>query len=228
MISRACKLLLFAAAALFGGCTPMHYSMHDALVRLEAVRTIGIVQPDIRVFELSEDGVTVMDDLSRAAARNSTEEMSSFFRKAGFKVQLVEPDLKTLKEFQEARALSKAVHKNLQDFRNPVGNAPQPTLGSLEALADVDAFVFMDGFEVHKDEKAALSKKLAKLAVSSIYGPSALPREGRSRACVSLVEANGGVVWASFRDVPISLDENFKEREKTRKLVRGLLSRFPN
>jgi hypothetical protein len=206
----------------------MHYSMHDALVRLEAVRTIGIVQPDIRVFELSEDGVTVMDDLSRAAARNSTEEMSSFFRKAGFKVQLVEPDLKTLKEFQEARALSKAVHKNLQDFRNPVGNAPQPTLGSLEALADVDAFVFMDGFEVHKDEKAALSKKLAKLAVSSIYGPSALPREGRSRACVSLVEANGGVVWASFRDVPISLDENFKEREKTRKLVRGLLSRFPN
>lgn len=205
----------------------MHYSMHDALVRLEAVRTIGIVQPDIKVFQLSEDGVTVMDDLSRAAAKNTTEEITSFLKEAGFKVQLVEPNLKTMKELREARALSKAVHKNLQDFRNPVGNSPQPTLGTLEALADVDAFVFMDGFEVHKDEKAALSKKLAKLAVSSIYGPSALPREGRSRACVSLVEANGGVIWASFRDVPTSLEENFKERDKTRKLVRGLLSRFP-
>jgi hypothetical protein len=220
-------MLLFAAAALFGGCAPMHYSMHDALVRIEAVNTIGIVQPDIKVFQLSEDGVTAMDDLSRAAAKNSIEEISSFLKEAGFKVQLVEPNLKNRRELQEARALSKAVHKNLQDFRNPVGNAPQPTLGTLEALADVDAFVFMDGFEVHKNEKAALSKKLAKLAVSSIYGPSALPREGRSRACMSLVEANGGVVWASFRDVPISLDENFKEREKTRKLIRGLLSRFP-
>lgn len=227
MITRAFKFLLFATLALSGGCTPTHYSMHDAFERLEAVKTIGIVQPDIKVFQLSDDGVAVMEDLSRAAAKDSIEEMTSFFKKAGFHVQLVEPNLKTMKELQEARALSKAVHKNLQDFRNPVENSPQPTLGSLEALADVDAFVFMDGFEVHKDEKAALSKKLAKLAVSSIYGPSALPREGRSRACVSLVEAHGGVVWASFRDAPISLGENFKEREKTRKLVRGLLSRFP-
>ena len=85
----------------------------------------------------------------------------------------------------------------------------------------------MDGFEAHKDEKVAFSKKLATLAVSTVYGPSMLPKQGRSVACISLVNASGGVVWASYKDAPISLNENFRERENTKRLVRGLLSRFP-
>ncbi len=218
--------LLFAAA----GCAPAHYSTHDALVRISHIKTIGIVQPDIKVYQLTEEGVTILDESSRAAAKSSAEEMAAFFKEAGFKVALIEPTLKTRKELQEVRALSKAVHKSLQEFWNPVENIAPPTLGSLEAIAErsgVEAFMFMDGLEVHKEEKAALSKKIAKLAVGTIYGPSALPKQGRSRACVSLVEASGGVVWASFRDSQISLSENFKERENTKRLVKGLLSRFP-
>lgn len=221
----ATTLLVLAA-----GCAPGHYSTHDALARLAIVKTIGIVQPDIKVYQLAEDGVALMEEESREAARSSIEEMAAFFKEAGFKVKLIEPSLRTRKDLQEARALSKAVHKSLQEFWNPVENIAPPTLGSLETLADrsgVEAFMFMDGLEVHNEGKAGLSKKIARLAVGTIYGPSALPKQGRSRACVSLVEASGGVVWASFRDSQISLSENFKEREKTKKLVRELLSRFP-
>lgn len=231
MTSRALKFFLTAIVLLFaGGCAPAHYSTHDATVRIGSVSTIGIIQPDIKVFQLSDDGVAVMNDLSETAAKSSIEEMTVFFKGAGFKVKLIEPNLKTMKELQEVRALSKAVHKNLQEFWNPVDNIPPPSLGTLETLADlhgVEAFMFMDGFEVHKEEKAALSKKLVTLAVGTLYGPSMLPKQGRSRASVSLVEASGGVIWASFRDAPISLNENFKDREKTKRLVRGLLSRFP-
>lgn len=231
MTSRAFKFFLIAIVLVFaGGCAPAHFSTHDIMARIGSVNTIGIIQPDIRVFQLSDDGVALMNELSEAAAKSSIEEMTAFFKDTGFKVKLIEPNLKTMKELQEVRALSKAVHKNLQEFWNPIDNAPPPTLGSLEALADlhgVEAFIFMDGFEVHKEEKADFSKKLATLAVGTLYGPSMLPKQGRSRAAVSLVEANGGVVWASYRDAPISLDENFKDRENTKKLVRGLLSRFP-
>jgi len=226
------KSLVFTMALLVlaAGCAPGHYSTHDTLARLANVRTIGIVHPDIKVYQLTEDGAALMEEESREAAKSSVEEMTAFLKEAGFKVKLIEPSLKTRKELQEVRALSKAVHKSLQEFWNPVENMAPPTLGSLEAIAersDVEAFMFMDGLEVHKEGKAALSKKIARLAVGTIYGPTALPRQGRSRACVSLVEANGRVTWASFRDTQISLSENFREREKTRKLVRELLSRFP-
>lgn len=231
MISRAFRFFLIAIALVFaGGCAPAHYSTHDAASRIVSIRDIGIIQPDIKVFQLSDDGVAVMDELSETAAKSSVEEMTAFFKGAGFKVKLIEPNLKTIKELQEVRALSKAVHKNMREFWNPVDNIPPPTLGTLEALADfygVEAFIFMDGLEVHKEEKAALSKKLATLAVGTLYGPSALPKQGRSKSCVSLVEASGGVIWASYRDAPISLNENFKDRENTKRLVRELLSRFP-
>ena len=225
------KFLLIAAVLLFsGGCAPAHFSMRDAAVHIESVRTIGIVQPDIKVFQLSDDGVAVMNELSEAAAKSSISEMTVFFKSIGFGVKLIEPELKTMKELQEVKALSKAVHKNLREFWNPVDNIPPPTLGDLETLADfygVEAFAFMDGFEAHKDEKVAFSKKLATLAVSTVYGPSMLPKQGRSVACISLVNASGGVVWASYKDAQISLNENFRERENTKRLVRGLLSRFP-
>ena len=231
MTSRAFRFFLIAIALVFaGGCAPAHFSTHDATARIGSVKTIGIIQPDIKVFQLSDDGVVLMKELSERAAKSSIEEMTAFFKGSGFKVKLIEPNLKTMKELQEVKALSKAVHKNLREFWNPVDNIPPPTLGDLETLADfygVEAFAFMDGFEAHKDEKVAFSKKLATLAVSTVYGPSMLPKQGRSVACISLVKASGGVVWASYKDAPISLNENFRERENTKRLVRGLLSRFP-
>ena len=213
--------------------SPVASMMVDPAVPLSlppSIRTIGIVQPDIKIFELTEDGVAVMNEVSDAAARSSADEITAFFKGTRLKVKLIEPNLRTRKELQEVRALSKAVHKNLREFWNPVDNIPPPTLGDMETLADfygVEAFAFMDGFEAHKDEKVAFSKKLATLAVSTVYGPSMLPKQGRSVACISLVNASGGVVWASYKDAPISLNENFRERENTKRLVRGLLSRFP-
>ena len=204
--------------------------MRDAAAYMDTFRTIGIVQPDIKVFELSEDGVSVMTGVSEAAAKSSAEEIAVFLKSKRFKVKLIEPNLKTMKELQEVRALSKAVHKNLQEFWNPMENAQPPSLGAIETLADhygVEAFIFMDGFEVHKEEKTPLSKTLATLAVGTLYGPGALPRQNRSRACVSLADINGAILWASFRDETVGLRENFKERENTKRLVRGLLSRFP-
>jgi len=226
MPARAFKTFFIAVVLLLAcGCAPAHYSMRDALGYMDTVRTIGIVQPDIKVFELSDDGVAVMTGISEAAAKSSAEEIAVFLKSKRFKVKLIEPNLKTRKELQEVRALSKAIHKNLQEFWNPMENAPPPSLGSIEALADnygVEAFIFMDGFEVHKEEKTTLSKTLATFAVGTLYGPGALPKHNRSKACVSLA-----IIWASFRDEAVSLRENFKERENTKRLVRGLLSRFP-
>ena len=231
MPARAFKISFIAVVLFLAcGCAPAHYSMRDALEYMDTVKTIGIIQPDIKVFELSEDGVAVMAGISEAAAKSSAEEIAVFLKSRRFKVKLIEPNLKTMKELKEVRALSKAVHKNLQEFWNPMDNAAPPSLGSIEALADhygVEAFVFMDGFEVHKEEKTPLSKTLATLAVGTLYGPGALPKQNRSRACVSMADYNGAIIWASFRDEAVSLRENFKERENTKRLVRGLLSRFP-
>ncbi|MCC6502780.1 MAG: hypothetical protein IT362_06570 [Deltaproteobacteria bacterium] len=231
MPSRAFKTFLIAVVLLLaGGCAPAHYSVHDAAEQIGSIRTIGIVQPDIKIFELTEDGVAVMNEVSDAAARSSADEIAAFFKGTRLRVKLIEPTLKSRKELQEVRALSKAVHKHLQEFWNPVEKTAPPSLGSLETLADlygVEAFIFMDGFEVHKREKAPLSKKLATFAVGTLYGPSALPRQNRSRACVSMSDHSGNIIWASFRDESVSLRENFMDRENTRRLIRGLLSRFP-
>lgn len=210
----------------------MHFSMHDAAARINSMEAIGIIPPDIRVYQLSYGGVAEMHELSEAAAKSSVEEMAAFFRSIGFEVKLIVPDMETMHELREVTALSKAVNKNLLEFRNPVDlYAPPPDLGNLHRLAQyyaVGAFAFMEGFEAHKDEKDAFSKKLATVAVSAIYGPSALPKQGRSWACVSLADARGGVVWASYRNSPVSLNENFRDQENTKRLVRGLFSRFPN
>lgn len=231
MPARAFKISFIAVILLIAsGCAPSHYSMHDAASSIETIRTIGIVQPDIKVFELSEDGAAVMTEVSEAAAKVSAEEIAAFFKGTRLKVKFIEPDLRTRKELQEVRALSKAVHKNIQEFRNPMDTGALPSLGSLDDLADrygVEAFIFMDGFEVNKVEKTPLSKTLATFAVGTLYGPSALPKQNRSRACVSLAYHSGNIIWVSFRDEQVSLRENFMDRENTRRLVRGLLSRFP-
>lgn len=231
MPQRAIKTLFIAIfLTLAAGCAPSHYSMRDLNARMESIKTVGIVQPDIKVFELSEDGVSVMNEVSEAAMKSSAEELAAFFKSTKLKTVIIEPDLRTRKELQEVRALSKAVHRHLQEFWNPVDNAPLPSLGSLETLGvryRVDAFIFMDGFEVHKAEKMPLSKTLATYAVGTLYGPSALPRQNRTRASVSMTDQNGNILWASFKDSPVSVRENFMGLENTRRLVRRLLSSFP-
>lgn len=228
MLLRTFAVLLMLIIA--GGCTPTHFSMHDLNGRMEAVKTIGIVTPDINIYQLSGEGAAKLDHASEVASRNSVEAMMAFFKGTQYKIKVIGPDFKTRRELKEVQALSKAVHKNLPEFWNPVDNPTPPSLGNLESLTDfyrVDALMFMDGFEVHKTEKVSFSKSLAKLAVGTVYGPSALPRQGRSSACVSLAEPTGGVVWASFRDTEISLDENFKDKDGTRKIIFGLLAKFP-
>lgn len=231
MASRLLKFfLIFAVSVLAAGCAPSHYAIHDSRARVEAIKTIGIISPDVTLYQISPEGGVKLDRNSEAASRDSVETMMDFFRDTRLKVVVIGPDFKTRKELLEVQALSKAVHKNLREFWDPVNNLPPPTLGSLEGLADfynVEAFMFMDAIEVHKYEKVSLSKSLTALAVSTVYGPSALPKQGRSIACVSLAEPGGTVIWASFRDAEIDMDMNFKEQSGTRKLVNGLLSQFP-
>jgi len=231
MPQKALKTVFFLIVLhLAAGCAPSHYSMRNLTALMGSIKTVGIVQPDIKVFELSEDGVAVMNEVSEAAMKSSAEELAAFFKGANLKTVIVEPDLRTRKEIQEVRALSKAVHRHLQEFWNPVDNAPLPSLGSMEALAgryNVDAFIFMDGLEVHKVEKKGLSKTLATYAVGTLYGPSALPRKNRTRASVSIADHGGRILWASFMDSPVSVRENFMGLENTRRLVRRLLSNFP-
>lgn len=230
MANRLLILFAFALSVMAAGCAPTHFHTHETSARIDMVKTIGIISPDIQVYQLSKDGGTRLDQASEAASRHSAESIMEFFKGSRFTVKVIGPDLKNRRELQEVQALSKAVHKNLQEFWNPVNNIPPPTLGSLDGLAEqygVEAFMFMDAFEVHKEENVSLSKSLAKLAVGAVYGPYALPRQGRSRACVSVAMPGGAVIWASFRDSEISLSENFKDQQGTRKLVRGLLSKFP-
>lgn len=220
-------LALGAAAA---GCAPAHFSANDMRGRMSGVGTIGIVSPDILVYEISGQGVALLEKRSEEASRDAVEAMMLFFKDTGFKVKVIGPDFKTRVELREVQGLSKAVHRSLQEFWNPAQVMPPLTLGNLERLADfytVEAFMFMDGLEVHKQETVPLSKSLAKLAVGAVYGTSALPKQGRSRATVSLADQGGGVIWAGFRDSEISVEENFKDREATGKLVRRLLSSFP-
>lgn len=230
MSSRLIKIILVFAIGLAAGCAPTHFSVHDTRRRVETFKTIGIVSPDIRVYEISASGGVFLEKESKAASSYAVEAMMEFFKGSHLDVKVIGPDFKTRKELIEVQALSKAVHKNLREFWDPAQPLPPPTLGSLEGLADfyeVEGFIFMDGLEVHKEEKSALSKSLVKLAVGAVYGPSALPRQGRSMACVSLAEAGGTVIWAGFRDSEIGIDENFKDRDAARRLVRKMLSDFP-
>lgn len=231
MSSRFLKLLfIFAVLAFTAGCAHSHFSIPETWTRVETVKTIGIVSPYISVYQLSPDGGIKLDRVSEDASRDSVEAMMDFFKDTRYKVTVIGPDFKTRKELLEVQALSKAVHKNLREFWGPANNLQPPTLGNLGNLADfynVEAFIFMDAIEVHKEEKISLSKSLATLAVSTVYGTSALPKQGRSIASVSLADLGGTVIWASSRDTEIDLDRNFKQKEGTRKLVMGLLSKFP-
>lgn len=230
MATRLLKFLfIFAVSAIASGCAHSHFSTPDAWTRVETVKTIGIVSPDISVYQISPDGGIKLERLSEAASRDSVEAMMDFFKDTGYRVTVIGPDFKTRKELLEVQALSKAVHKNLREFWD-IGSLHPPTLGSLDNLADfynVEAFLFMDAIEVHKEEKISLSKSLVTLAVSTVYGTSALPKQGRSIASISLAERSGTVIWASSRDTEIDLDRNFRQKEGTRKLVGGLLSQFP-
>lgn len=231
MTSRLIKfLLVFAIGFIAAGCAPAHFSLDDTPRKIESFQTIGIVSPDIRVYEVSPSGGVFLEKESSAASSYAAEAMMEFFKGTRLKVKVIGPDFKTRKEFLEVQALSKAVHKNLREFWDPMQQVTPPTLGSLEGLSDfyqVEGFIFMDGLEVHKEEKSALSKSLVKLAVGAVYGPSALPRQGRSKACISLAETSGTVIWAGFRDSEIAVDENFKDREAARRLVRKMLAGFP-
>jgi hypothetical protein len=197
--SSGSRLLAVLAFMLLGtGCfTPRYYRARpDYQTTLARVRTIGLVRPYVKVYELDAGGTdTLKDEWSELGKKNVAAALARAFAEKGKKTKLIEPAPDTRDEIEEVRLLYEAVTSGIIDatyryyFENKYKDFDY-TVGPVGRLLDrygVDALALSYG----KDEISSGGRTALGVA-SALFGGV---RGGYTAVSVAIIDRNGRVLW---------------------------------
>jgi hypothetical protein len=204
----------------------------DGAARLAAVKTIGILPPRVRIFELAAGGTAERRDEWSAEGRDAVlAGLSKALAGKGYEVRLIEMRPERKEEIEELSALIRATGEVIVDnraggrlFRFPPGAAPFAySIGSLDSLASacgVDAFLFVEGFET-----VSSGGRLAIGVVGAFAGMHLPP--GQTGLSLSVVDRSGAVAWFR-RDLSVGpFAQTLRAESGAEKIVRSLLDALP-
>lgn len=200
----------------------------DLAGRLESIRTIGLIPPEIRIYELSAGGMQEeRDDWSVAGKANMTRGILDAFGERKIVVSPIQVEENRQEEIEDIRSLYQAVVLSIllhSDGPNAFPAERQRfdfALGSLETLYDaigVDALLFVYG----RDEISTGGRKT--LAVLGLAA-GVVFRPGISVLGIGLVDRSGNLLWYNSDYSPGMVD--FRDPESASKFSKKLLSDFP-
>lgn len=223
--SRLAAVLAFAF--LSSGCfSPKYYRARpDYQATLGRVRTIGLIKPYVKVYELDAGGTdTLKDDWSEAGKKNVAAGLTRAFADKGMKAKVIEPAPDTRDEIEEVRLLYEAVasgiidatyrfyfEKKYNDFDYSVG-----PVGRLLDRYGVDALVLSYG----KDEISS-GGRTALAVASALFGGV---RSGYTAVSVAVIDRNGRVLWFNMAGGEGAFD--LRDPESAARVVDRLVGRL--
>jgi len=200
----------------------------DLSSRLSSIRTVGLVPPEIRIFEFSAGGMLEQrDDWSSAGKMNVIRGVASAFDARRIAVTPLTIEENRKEEIEDIQALYRAVVVSILIHSDGPNAFPKErqrfdyTLGPLEPLLDaygVDALLFVYG----RDEISTGGRKtLAVLGMAA----GVVFRPGISILGIGLVDRSGKVLWYNSDYSAGHVD--FRDPESVMKFSSGILSDFP-
>ncbi len=200
----------------------------DLVSRLASIRTVGLIPPEIRIFEFSAGGMLEQrDDWSSAGKENLARGIVRAFEERRIVITPLTIEEGRKEEIEDIQALYRAVVMSIllhSDGPNAFPKERQRfdfTLGSLEPVLDafgVDALLFVYG----RDEISTGGRKT--LAVLGLAAGVAL-RPGISILGIGLVDRSGELLW--YNSDYSAGHADFRDPESASKFSQGVLSAFP-
>ena len=219
-----CLLLLWPAPA---PAAEQHYRAHpDYMARMRAVKTIGLVRPAMRLFELtSGGGRTFKPDWSESSAKLVADALAAALAERGFSVTRVDPMPQDEQELRDVALLYESVGNAIlqatyiNQFPRKVARF-EYSLGDLDPLLaprGVDAVVFAYGTA---NISSAGRSALQVLGAIAGTGYSV----GIDRIYLALVDRSGAVLWF---DSFASTGHDLRDPASTSSFVRNITDHLP-
>jgi hypothetical protein len=222
-------------AALLGACSSaLPGCIHDdgeyrrrLAEGLRPVRTVGLVTPLVKVYELDIAGMRVLRDAwSEQGKKNIADALGASLGEKGYRVKPVEAMPQTREELEEVRLLYEAVGQAILDGRvmYPYGRGflqHEYSVGPVGALLSrygVDALAL-----AYASDEISTGGRKAKAAIAGLIGVQV--RAGISWANVALVDRTGRVIW--FGDHGAEGSYDLRDPESTKALVGWLVAGMP-
>lgn len=216
MRTHCAKVVCLLALGLLAGCATVPYRAHPEFEgRARQIKTVALIPPDVKVYELSAGGVREeMDHWSETARNNLRAALGKRVGGAGgFVLKEFDPagSPAANQEFQDARPLFEAVTLSalLHAYGEQTGTTFQTkrerfeySLGPLPALADVagtDAFLFLFARD-HVSTGGRVALTVLGVLVGVATGVFIVPRPGGTDIMTALVDSQtGDVLWFDHR-----------------------------
>lgn len=206
----------------------------DFRQRIQNVKTIGILIPEMKIFEITSGGVKELrPEWCDEAFGHVKSAFTAEFQRFGYELKDVDPGADSEKEVQEMLSLHEAVVASIlpHAYDGP-GLFPAKktnfdyTVGPIDnivGLAGVDALLVVRGVdEVSSSGRKAMQTFgiLAGLAVGIV----ATPNMGKTLLFVSLIDRSGDLLWFNINGGAGGY--NLREPESAAKLVAKSLAGF--
>ena len=224
----ALALLALGTPACFGAGSYAHYRARPEFQKTAAhVRTVGLLPPVVRVYELTAGGQTVLKDEWSAQGRKAVgDALRRALGEKGWRVKPVEPSPQAREEVEEVRLLYGDVGPAIvyatygyPVFPEKVKNFDY-SVGPVRRIADgagVDLLVLAYGY----DEVSSGGRKVVN-ALNAVLGTGSTG--GDSFLNVALIDRNGKVLWFDVEMARGSFD--LRDPASADELVRVILDRL--
>lgn len=206
----------------------------DFRQRIQKVRTIGILKPDMKIFEITSGGVKELrPEWCDEACGHVQSAFTAEFQRFGYELKAVDPGADSEKELQEMLSLHQAVVASvLPHAYDGPGLFPAKktnfdyTVGPIDNIvgrAGVDALLVVRGVDEISTSGRKAMQTLGILAGAAV-GVIATPNMGRTFLIVSLIDRSGDLLW--FNAPGGAGGYNLREPESVSKLVGRSLAGF--
>lgn len=226
-------LVILAPAAGFTAEQEPFRAPPDFLQRMQKVKTIGILKPEVKVFEITSGGVKELrpewcDEACGIVKSGITAE----FRRFGFELKAIDPGKDSEGEVREMLALHEAVVAGiLRHAYDGPGLFPAKktnfdyTVGSIDNIVGptADALLVVSGIDEISTSGRKAMQTLGILAGAAV-GIVTSPNMGKTFLFVSLVDRSGDLLWFNVQGGAGGY--NLREPESVSKLVAKSLAGF--
>ena len=210
------------------------YRAHPELDRrAKTVRVVGVLQPDIKIYELTAGGVTELRDEWSAAGRAAVlQGLSEVLKERGVAIKPVVVDKDQQRSVDDVTVLYRAVsgsiiehtytqhpfHTKLENFDYSVG-----PIDALLQKYQADALVIVYGVDqISSNGRKAL--RGVGLVLGAVTGQPVVS-QGMTALNIALVDRSGAVLWYKIAGDSGGFD--LRDARSAKAFVQRLVSDFP-
>ncbi len=213
--------------------SPSAYKHPEIDMRAKGIKVIGLIPPDVKIYELGTDGtLKLVDEWSGKGRENISRIFIEFFKEKPVELKLLKIENEDTDLVQAIQTRYLTVSADI----DPEKKNSNYSIGDVEDILkkySVDALIFVYA----KDEISTAGRKTkgfmaswANIAIADVTGvpgarPLAEPREGMTVLIIGLVDKSGLILW--HRGIQSEGAYDLRDFESAAKFTKINLSDFP-